>query len=94
MIKITMSKDETGVTLHVEGKLCGIAAEALESSWKRSLGPEAGPVTVLLASVTFISPEGRKLLVRMHEEGVQLRAAGCATRGVVAEITGREPGAC
>jgi hypothetical protein len=36
--------------------------------------------------VTFIDDSGKRLLARLHENGAELKAAGCMTKCIVQEI--------
>lgn len=89
MIKITWKEEAGDSILSIEGKLCGPRVDELASSWSkiRESGVPAG-LQVDLTGVTFISEPGRLLLTRMHAEGCRFIASGCATRQIVAEITG------
>jgi anti-anti-sigma regulatory factor len=41
-----------------------------------------------LSGVSFVDDKGRQLLAQMFQDGVELRAAGVMTRGIIEEITG------
>lgn len=93
MFKITRQQDGPTTTLVIEGRLAGPWVAELESCWRGTPGSSGSRLRVDLTGVTFIDAEGKALLSRMWQEGAILHAAGCLTRGIVAEITG-EPGGC
>jgi anti-anti-sigma regulatory factor len=73
--------------LLVEGTLSGAWVEELEKFWldaNQSLKGEE--VRVDLSGVSYIDDRGRQLLARMFRAGVQLRATGVMTQGIIEEI--------
>jgi len=90
MFKITRQQDGPTTTLLIEGRLAGPWVAELESCWRTipGPGPAGSRLQVDLTGVTYIDGEGKALLSRMWQGGAILQAAGCLTRGIVAEITG------
>jgi hypothetical protein len=84
MLKITVEETESSSNFKVEGKLAGPWVAELERSW-RGAGP-ARRITVDITEVTYVDPEGRRLLTRMHGEGARLIARGCMNRSIVERI--------
>jgi ABC-type transporter Mla MlaB component len=73
--------------LLVEGTLSGAWVDELEKCWldaKQSLNGEE--VRVDLSGVSYVDDRGRQLLARMFRDGVQLRATGVMTQGIIEEI--------
>jgi ABC-type transporter Mla MlaB component len=91
MLKITTQPSAKLTKLVLEGQLAGPWVEEMERCWSKGAGSRQGSVEVDLSGVTFIDPEGKALLTRMWQQGVDLRASGCLTRCIVEEIiqTGR-----
>jgi len=93
MLKITINREPRLTTLELEGKLAGAWVAELEQSWRAAAtASEAPPIRVHLRAVNFIDAAGRELLAEMHRQGVELVAAGCMTRAIVAEITAGQSG--
>jgi anti-anti-sigma regulatory factor len=87
MLRITIDKNARATTLRLEGRLTGPWVDELERTWRAlASDPTDGRVSVDLTDVTFVGEEGKKLLETMYEEGVKLKASGCATRRLVEEI--------
>jgi hypothetical protein len=89
MLKITTQSDRAGTIFELEGGLTGPWVRELEASWRQNLVPNL-PARVVLKTVTFIDEAGRKLLVEMHRQGVELVAEGCMTKAIIEEIVGGE----
>ncbi len=87
MLKITLEQNSRSTTLRVEGRLAGPWVHELEQAW-RTASPEAadGRVAVDLTDVTFVGEEGKALLETMHAQGARLKATGCVTKRLIAEI--------
>lgn len=91
MLKITNRTDGTTTIFDLEGSLAGPWVDELEHCWRRAIS-DAGPIRVVLKTVTFIDAAGRRLLIEMHRQGTELVAHGCMTKAIVEEIkAGREP---
>lgn len=86
MLRITLTKNPNATTLRVEGRLTGPWVDELERTWRDAADPNNGRVSVDLTDVTFVDEEGKHLLELMYEQGVKLKASGCATRRMVEEI--------
>jgi hypothetical protein len=87
MLKITTERDGTVTRVLLEGRLAGPWVDELERYWHTMAGPDPGQVFMVLDGVTFIAPEGKALLARMWQHGVQFHAVGCLTRCIVEEIS-------
>jgi hypothetical protein len=75
MLRITPSDEPTGLALHLEGKLVGQWVELLRSA-------ATGAHTLDLAHVTFVDPDGLRLLHDVQRQGVRLRHAS----GFISEL--------
>ena len=87
MLRITFQEDPTGTTVKLEGKLSGPWVAELERCWGEHQPQASKQVTVDLSDVTYINPEGKKLLGRMMGEGVYLQGTHLMTRYIIDEIT-------
>ena len=85
MLKITAENESHNTVLHLEGKLAGAWVEEVERCWREMI---PGRLTLCLDAVSFIDEAGKKLLARLHANGVELQASGCMTRCIVQDITG------
>ena len=86
MIRITRVRSIEGTLLCVEGKLLGPWVAECAGEWAKALSEDGPHLTVELSGVTFISPEGRKLLARIVAEGGELRAGDVMNRAIIDEI--------
>jgi anti-anti-sigma regulatory factor len=84
MLKITTKTDDVKTTFELEGKLAGAWVNELERCWREIA--RGRPVKISLEGVTFIDDSGKRLLARLHENGAELKAAGCMTKCIVQEI--------
>ena len=89
MLRITTRTEATETVFELEGTLTGLWVRELERCWEEASRQER-PVKVMLKTVTFVDPEGRKLLARMHASGAKLAAEGCMTRAIIDQIVGGE----
>jgi anti-anti-sigma regulatory factor len=88
MIRISQIHEGSKSHLFVEGTLSGDWVVALEESWLEAQMSSSGePTCIDLSGVTYIDDKGRELLARMVRDGVELRATGVMTRGIIEEIT-------
>ena len=89
MFRITVTTQDGGKALRVEGRLVGAWGDELRACWE-SLRAErnAGSLRIDLHGVTFIDAAGKALLHVLHEQGAELSATECMTRAIVEEITG------
>lgn len=87
MLRVTVEHFETHVTLKVEGRLKGSWVDELERCWltlTRTVPNK--PVRVELDDVSFVAPEGRKLIGKMAAAGVELIASGPMVKAIVDEV--------
>ena len=93
MLKITKHQDVASESMSfvLEGRLAGLWVKELEACWyEYEIGVNQQRRTVIdLTGVTFIDAEGKALLRAMWHKGAELIAAGCCTRSIVEEITGK-----
>jgi anti-anti-sigma regulatory factor len=87
MLRITFQEDPEGTTLKLEGKISGPWVNELERSWTEHPSEGSKQVTVDLSDVTYIDPEGKRLLARMMGEGVYLQGTQLMARYIIDEIT-------
>ena len=89
MLKITSQRDEVlqRIVLQVEGRLAGPWVDELDHCCSEYSKATHDRVVLELTGVTFIDGAGKALLMRLWQEGVELRASGCLNRCVVEEIT-------
>jgi anti-anti-sigma regulatory factor len=89
MLKITQQRDaeSESVSFMLEGRLAGPWVEELETCWRQTAVNPRSHAVVDLTGVTFVDADGKALLMRMWQQGAELRAAGCLTRCIVEEIT-------
>lgn len=85
MIRILTDENAKAVTVTIDGRLVTDYIEAVESSVHQAKGKQR-PVHLFLRDVSEIDDDGRKLLSRMAEKGVELNANGLYSTYVVAEI--------
>ncbi|MBX3330901.1 MAG: hypothetical protein KF722_10900 [Nitrospira sp.] len=76
------------MSLRLEGRLAGPWIEELSASCHQMSVKQRRCVMIDLTGVTFIDAEGKALLTRLWQAGVELRASGCLTRCVIEEIRG------
>ncbi len=87
MLKITF-KDTPEITkVKLEGKLSGPWVEELERSWTEHSPQASENVIIDLSDVTYIDPEGKRLLARMVDKGVCFEGTNLMTKYVIDEIT-------
>jgi anti-anti-sigma regulatory factor len=89
MLKITGQRDAAldSMSLRLEGKLAGPWVEELHSYWRQISGNQQSGAVIDLTGVTFIDADGKALLTKLWQQGVELRATGCLTRCIIEEIT-------
>jgi hypothetical protein len=87
MLRITTETPRLEHTLRLEGRLAGPWVDELARTWGEVRAEhDGGSFRVDLDGVTFVSPSGKSLLRRMHQEGARLVAFGFMARATVAEI--------
>lgn len=87
MLKITFQRDSGKMTVKLEGKLSGPWVGELEKCWKEHSPLPSENAAIDLSEVTYVDPEGKRLLARLIEEGADLRGTNLVTRYIVDEIT-------
>lgn len=87
MMKITFSNGCESAVLKLEGRLAGPWVDELEKTW-RSITPAAtaSHLVLDLCEVTFVNAEGRELLAKMHDAGVELIGDGIMTQYMIEGI--------
>lgn len=85
MLKITVQKDASLITLKLEGKVAGEWVDELERAWLAQ-ADGTKPVKVDLTGVTFVAEEGKRLLDWMFEQGSILYAEDCMNRSIIEQI--------
>ena len=87
MLKITFQDTPESTTVKLEGKISGPWVEELERSWTEHSPQASGSVIIDLSDVTYIDPEGKRLLARMVDKGVCFAGTHLMTQYVIDEIT-------
>jgi hypothetical protein len=87
MLKITFIDTPEGTKVKLEGKLSGPWVEELERSWTEHSPLASENVIIDLSDVTYIDPEGKRLLARMVGKGVCFEGTHLMTKYVIDEIT-------
>jgi ABC-type transporter Mla MlaB component len=88
MLKITLNNGDNGVTLVLEGRLCGACATEAERAWQ-SVITRAKQISVDLAGVSYVDRDGESLLHDMLEQGATLRVGGVWMEYLVADLRRR-----
>jgi hypothetical protein len=92
MLKIIICSDREKTTLKLEGQLAGPSTKILERFWQRVRDVALdGRVRIDLSSLFFIDYEGRQLLNRMHEDGMEVVAPDALMKYLAEEIVGSTP---
>lgn len=89
MLKITIQDDRAPARLLLEGRLAGAWVDEARQAWGALPLQSEKPPVVDLTGVTYVDTDGKALLTAMWREGADLQAAGCCTKFIVDEITGR-----
>jgi anti-anti-sigma regulatory factor len=87
MLKITFKDTPESTKVKLEGKLSGPWVEELERSWTEHSPQASENVIIDLSDVTYIDPEGKRLLARMVDKGVCFEGSHLMTKYVIDEIT-------
>lgn len=85
MLKITVQKDASPITLKLEGRIAGQWVDELERAWLAEADRNKS-MKIDLSGVTFVDEEGKKLLGWFFEQGSILHATDCMNRSIVEEI--------
>lgn len=83
MLRITETAEAGSTVLRVEGRLVPPWVEELETCCRQA--GTAGLV-IDLRSVTYVSSEGKKLLVQIYCAGARLLTSGTLMNGIVEEL--------
>lgn len=87
MLKITIQEGAETRTVLLEGILAGPWVDELEHAWLTLIGKHFDrAVIVELSGVTFVDPEGKKVLGWIYEEGADLRACDVMNKAIIEEI--------
>ena len=86
MLRVRTRCGSGGPVLVVEGRLTGPWIDELARCWARLGEKQAAPIRVDLEGLTFVSPAGKALLARLHDEGALLTARMCTTSAIIEEI--------
>lgn len=86
MLKITVHNESSTTTLKIEGKLMGPWVKEMERCWRDLMPLDGASLLVDLSGVTFVDPDGEKLLKLMFQEGADFWAPGVMTRHIVETI--------
>jgi hypothetical protein len=89
MLRITTHEKPESLTFQLEGKLAGLWVEELEKCWHDCGGRRQGerPICFDLTGLTSVDGAGKEFLAARRGEGVELVAAGCFMKSIVAEVT-------
>jgi hypothetical protein len=87
MLRVRIEKSPRETLLRLDGRLAGPWVEELARCWAGLRDEDhAAPIRVDLEGVTFVSPAGKALLARLHDEGALLTARMCMTTAILEEI--------
>ena len=87
MLRVRIEKSPRETLLRLDGRLAGLWVDELARCWAGLRAEDhAAPIRVDLEGVTFVSPAGKALLVRLHHEGALLTARMCMTTAILEEI--------
>ena len=91
MLRITIYDDDHARKLCVEGSIRGPWVGELERVWRQAQASAPGNhLRADLRMVSYIDDNGKKLLRRMVEDGVELVAIGPMMGAVVKDIIARK----
>ena len=87
MLKITVQEESDARTVVLEGILAGPWVDELEHTWLTLIGKHFDQLVLVdLSGVTFVDPEGKKVLGRIYDEGADLRASDVMNKAIIEEI--------
>lgn len=88
MLRITLDDRPRLLTFKLEGQLAGAWVAELRQCWKRALADRGHRRLVIdLTNVTFVDPEGVRLLESIHGERVRFVSSGPMMRALVEKIS-------
>ena len=87
MLRITIQPKSTATVLVLEGRLSGEWVNELRRVCRATpKSPGGNTLVVSLTDVSIIDDEGRRLLIELHSDGVELFGTGVATRALIEDI--------
>jgi hypothetical protein len=87
MLKITVQEATNIRTVVLEGILAGPWVDELEHTWLTLIGKHFDRLVLVdLSGVTFVDPEGKKVLGWIYEEGADLRGSDVMNKAIIEEI--------
>jgi hypothetical protein len=90
MLRIETEERGDHCTIALHGSIAGEWVPLLDRYWRRIAdSAPAARVKAVLTDVSFIDPDGERLLERMCRSGVELVASGCMNRHLIARIRRR-----
>ena len=88
MLRITTHDQPESLTFQLEGKLAGLWVDELEKCWLNcGARIDTKSIRLDLTGLTFVDAAGKQFLAARYGEGVELVAAGCLMKAIVAEVT-------
>ena len=89
MLRIITEQGGEGYRLELHGSITGDWVAVLERQWREICSAERSvAIRVDLSNVAFIDADGKQLLRRMVQSGVQIDGAGVMNRYVIETISG------
>jgi ABC-type transporter Mla MlaB component len=90
MLKVTLLHENNGITLVLEGRLCGACCAEAERTWRSALANEgARQISIDLAGVSYVDRDGESLLQGMLEQGATVRVGGVWMDHLVSDLRRR-----
>ena len=90
MLRVITQRLGDSYRLDLHGTLGGEWVTVLEQHWRSIVHDvPSAQVTVVLANVDFIDPDGEQLLKVMADDGVEFVVAGCMNRYVIDSLKPR-----
>jgi hypothetical protein len=84
MLRVITERQGDCYRLELHGTLGSEWVAVLEQHWRSIMdGAPSAKVTLVLANVDFIDPDGEQLLRRMADDDVEFVVAGCMNRYVI-----------
>jgi hypothetical protein len=91
VLRISSQTEDGRSVLRFEGRLAGVWVREAEIQWRaaRTMSADAN-LAVDLRDVVSVDETGRLLLSQMLRDGASFVVAGCAMRGLIADLVGRD----
>ena len=91
VLRISSQTEDGRSVLRFEGRLAGVWVHEAEIQWRaaRNMSADAN-LSVDLRDVVSVDETGRLLLSQMLRDGASFVVAGCAMRGLIADLVGRD----